>query len=51
MMYFDDAAPAFDRPAAAPRAVLAVTGILVLVLFAYPGVFVDATTAAAQSLF
>ena len=51
VMYFDEAAPAFDRPAAAPRAVLAVTGILVLFLFAYPGVFIDATTAAAQSLF
>jgi NADH-quinone oxidoreductase subunit N len=51
VMYFDEAAPAFDRPAAAPRAVLAVTGLLVLFLFAYPGVFIDATTAAAQSLF
>ena len=51
VMYFDEAAPAFDRPAAAPRAVLAVTGLLVLLLFAYPGVFIDATTAAAQSLF
>jgi len=51
VMYFDEAAPAFDRPAAAPRAVLAVTGLLVLFLFVYPGVFIDATTAAAQSLF
>ena len=51
VMYFDEAAPAFDKPAAAPRAVLAVTGLLVLFLFAYPGVFIDATTAAAQSLF
>jgi NADH-quinone oxidoreductase subunit N len=51
VMYFDEAAPAFDRPAAAPRAVLAVTGILVLFLFVYPGAFIDATTAAAQSLF
>jgi NADH-quinone oxidoreductase subunit N len=51
VMYFDEAAPAFDRPAAAPRAVLAVTGLLVLFLFAYPGGFIDATTAAAQSLF
>jgi len=51
VMYFDEAAPAFDRPAAAPRAVLAVTGLFVLFLFAYPGVFIDATTAAAQSLF
>jgi len=51
VMYFDEAAPAFDRSAAAPRAVLAVSGILVLFLFVYPGVFIDATTAAAQSLF
>ncbi|HUZ91388.1 MAG TPA: NADH-quinone oxidoreductase subunit NuoN [Methylocella sp.] len=51
VMYFDEPAPAFDKPAPAPRAVLAVTGILVLVLCAYPGVFIDATTAAAQSLF
>ncbi|TPV99014.1 MAG: NADH-quinone oxidoreductase subunit N [Beijerinckiaceae bacterium] len=51
VMYFDEPAPAFDEPAPAPRAVLAVTGILVLVLFAYPGVFIEATTAAAQSLF
>ncbi len=51
VMYFDEPAPAFDTPAPAPRAVLAVTGLLVLFLFAYPGGFIDATTAAAQSLF
>ncbi len=51
IMYFDEPAPAFDTPDAVPRAVLAVTGILVLVLFVYPGAFIDATNAAAQSLF
>ena len=50
VMYFDEPAPAFDKPASAPRAVLAVTGILVVFLFAYPGLFIDATTAAAKSL-
>ncbi|MDQ6703394.1 MAG: NADH-quinone oxidoreductase subunit NuoN [Pseudomonadota bacterium] len=51
VMYFDEPAPAFDKPAPAPRAVLAVTGILVVFLFAYPGLFIDATMAAAKSLF
>jgi NADH-quinone oxidoreductase subunit N len=51
IMYFDEPAPAFDTPDVVPRAVLAVTGILVLVLFVYPGAFIDATNAAAQSLF
>jgi NADH-quinone oxidoreductase subunit N len=51
VMYFDEPAPAFDRPALAPRAVLAVTGLLVLFLFAYPSLFIEATRAAANSLF
>ena len=51
VMYFDEPAPAFDRPAPAPRFVLALSGILVVFLFAYPGLFVDATMAAARSLF
>jgi NADH-quinone oxidoreductase subunit N len=51
IMYFDEPAPAFDRPAPAPRIVLAVTGVLVVFLFAYPGVFVEATRVAASSLF
>jgi NADH-quinone oxidoreductase subunit N len=50
-MYFDEPAPAFDRPAPALRIVLAVSGILVVFLFAYPGLFIDATLAAAKSLF
>ncbi len=51
IMYFDDPAPAFDRPAPVLRIVLAATSLLVLFLFAYPGLFIDATRAAAKSLF
>ncbi len=51
VMYFDDPAPAFDKPAPVLRVVLAVTTLLVLFLFAYPGLFIDATSAAAKSLF
>ncbi len=51
VMYFDEPAPAFDKPTVALRAVLAVTGLLVVFLFAYPGLFIEATTAAAKSLF
>ena len=51
VMYFDEQAPAFDRPAPAPRAVLAVTGLMVVFLFAYPSLFIEATRAAANSLF
>jgi NADH-quinone oxidoreductase subunit N len=51
IMYFDEPAPAFDRPAPAPRIVLAVSGILVVFMFAYPGLFIEATVAAARSLF
>ena len=51
IMYFDDPAPAFDRPAPAPRIVLAASGILMVFLFAYPSFFTSATLAAAKSLF
>jgi NADH-quinone oxidoreductase subunit N len=51
IMYFDEPGPAFDKPAAAARVVLAVSSLLMLFLFAYPGLFIDATTAAAKSLF
>jgi NADH-quinone oxidoreductase subunit N len=51
VMYFDEPAPAFDGPALAPRAVLAITGLLVVFLFAYPSLFIEATRAAANSLF
>ncbi len=51
IMYFDEPAPAFDRPAPALRVVLAATSLVMLLLFAYPGIFVEASTAAAKSLF
>ncbi|HET6377872.1 MAG TPA: NADH-quinone oxidoreductase subunit NuoN [Methylocella sp.] len=51
VMYFDEPAPAFDRPAAAPRLVLAATGVMVLALFVYPGLFMETARAAASSLF
>ncbi len=51
VMYFDEPAPAFDKPAPAPRAVLAGTGLLLVFLFAYPGLFIEATRAAASTLF
>jgi NADH-quinone oxidoreductase subunit N len=51
IMYFDEPAAAFDRPVPVLRAVLAVSGLVVLFLFAYPGPFVAAAAAAAKSLF
>ncbi|MGP0061656.1 MAG: NADH-quinone oxidoreductase subunit NuoN [Beijerinckiaceae bacterium] len=50
IMYFDEPAAAFDRASPTLRTVLAVTGLLVIFLFAYPGPFVEAATAAAKSL-
>lgn len=51
VMYFDEPAPAFDKQAPAPRAVLATTGLLLVFLFAYPGAFIEATRTAASALF
>src|SRR5262249_56862624 len=51
VMYFDEPAPAFDKGAIAPRAVLALTGLFVVFLFAYPSFLIEATRAAASSLF
>jgi NADH-quinone oxidoreductase subunit N len=51
IMYFDEPMVTFDRAAPSLRIVLAACGVLVLFLFAYPAVFVEAATAAAQSLF
>jgi len=51
IMYFDEPAGSFDRPAPSLRFVLALSGILVLFLFTYPAAFVEAAAAAAQSLF
>jgi NADH-quinone oxidoreductase subunit N len=51
IMYFDEPARAFDKPSPALRAILAVTGIFVIFLFAYPSLFINASTAAAKALF
>ena len=51
IIYFDEPAASFDRPAPVLRAVLAVSGLVVLFLFAYPGPLVTAAAAAAKSLF
>ncbi len=51
IIYFDEPAPSFDKAPAVLRAVLALGGLAVLLLFAYPGPFVSAAEAAAKSLF
>ena len=51
IIYFDEPAAAFDKAAPVLRAVLAVSGLAVLFLFAYPAPFVSAASAAAKSLF
>jgi NADH-quinone oxidoreductase subunit N len=50
IMYFDEPAATFDRSSRTLKTVLAVTGLLVIFLFAYPGPFIEAATAAAKSL-
>src|ERR1700733_5894827 len=42
IMYFDEAAPAFDPMNGALRTVLGVTGLFVILFFVYPGPLVDA---------
>jgi NADH-quinone oxidoreductase subunit N len=51
IMYFDEAAAPFDRPAPAVQAVLALSTILMLIFWIYPSPVVEAATSAAQSLF
>ena len=51
LMYFDEPAPAFDRPNFTARAVLALSGVLVIVFVFAPSLVTDAAMAAAQSLF
>jgi len=50
-IYFDDPAPAFGPMHADLRLVLAITSVVVLLFFVYPGPLVDAAAAAAKSLF
>ncbi|MGE5202429.1 MAG: NADH-quinone oxidoreductase subunit N, partial [Acidobacteriota bacterium] len=52
VMYFDEPAPAFDRPAGPLMAsVLGVTAFLVLLFFVYPAPIADSAAAAAATLF
>jgi NADH-quinone oxidoreductase subunit N len=51
VMYFDDPAPAFDPMGNAVRAMVAVTGLFVILFWVYPGPLVEAAGAAAKSLF
>ena len=52
LMYFDEPAPAFDRPAGRElQAVLVLTAFVVLFFFVYPGFIVDGADAAAAALF
>jgi NADH-quinone oxidoreductase subunit N len=51
MMYFDPSAEPFDRQGGAVRAVLAVSGLVMLFAVVYPAPFTGAIAAAAHSLF
>jgi NADH-quinone oxidoreductase subunit N len=52
VMFFDEPAPAFDRPAGPVLGtVLAVTALLVLLFFVYPAPIADSAKAAAATLF
>jgi NADH-quinone oxidoreductase subunit N len=51
VMYFDEPAPALAPMRSELGAVLAVTGLFVLLFFVYPGPLVEAAGAAAKSLF
>ncbi len=51
LMYFDEPAPAFDRPNFTARAVLALSAALVILFVFAPSLVTDAAMAAAQSLF
>ena len=51
VMYFDEAAPAFDRPSLTLRAVLAVSTLSMLLYWVYPAPLVQAAEGAAKALF
>ncbi len=50
-MYFDEPAPALEPMRSELGAVLAVTGLFVLLFFVYPAPLVNAAATAAKSLF
>jgi NADH-quinone oxidoreductase subunit N len=51
VMYFDEPAPVFVPMRSELKAVLGISGMIVLLFFVYPGPLVDAAAAAAKSLF
>jgi len=51
VMYFDEAAPAFDKPNLTLRAVLAVSAVSMLLYWVYPAPLVQAADSAARALF
>ena len=50
-MYFDEPAPAFDRPAPVARIVLALSALTIILFVFAPSPITNAAMAAAQSLF
>jgi len=50
-MYFDDPVASFDRMPGLVRLVLAISGVINLLFFAWPAPILGAATAAAKSLF
>ncbi|MFY9658351.1 MAG: NADH-quinone oxidoreductase subunit NuoN [Methylocystis sp.] len=50
-MYFDEPAPAFDPAPFAPRAILAISTLFLLIFWIYPAPLMTAASAAAKSLF
>ena len=51
MIYFDEPVKGFDRMPGLLRLVLGVSGLVVMLFFAYPAPILDAATVAAKSLF
>lgn len=51
IMYFDEAAPRFDRPSPGVEAIFALSSFAVLLFWIFPGPIVASAQAAAQSLF
>jgi NADH-quinone oxidoreductase subunit N len=51
IMYFDEPAPAFEPMRGELRAVLGISGLMVLLFFVYPAPLVEAAAAAAKALF
>jgi NADH-quinone oxidoreductase subunit N len=51
VMYFDEPAPAFDRPSVTERAVFTLASLAMLLFWIFPAPLVEAAAAAAHSLF